>query len=176
MEPIRVVQSGDLTQILRHNNAAAPAVNELEHNDLDWFIRHAHSFLVQPGEDGSVAGYLIGLDGPGVGYESLNYEWFEQRYNRFVYVDRVVVTESGRGLGTGRALYDEFASRAVSESHEVLLAEVNVRPRNEVSLLFHEAYGFVPVGEQDTEGGSKRVVMLEKRLDDGGPQRVAGNR
>ncbi len=176
MQPIRVVESDDLTQILQHNNAAAPAVNELEHSDLEWFVQHAHSFLVQPGEDGLVAGYVIGLDGPGIGYESLNYEWFEQRYNRFVYVDRIVVTESGRGLGTGRALYDEFAGRARSESHEVLLAEVNVRPRNDVSLRFHEAYGFVPVGEQDTEGGSKRVVMLEKRLNDDGARRVAGNR
>ncbi len=166
MQSIREVEHGDLDQILELNNLAVPAVNKLARGDLDWFTQQAHTFLVKPGDDGSVGAYLIGLGGPGVGYASANYEWFSQRYERFVYVDRIVVAEQGRGGGVGRALYDTFSARARADGHEVLLAEVNIRPRNESSLKFHETYGFVPVGEQDTEGGSKRVVMLEKRLDD----------
>ena len=42
---------------------------------------------------------------------------------------------------------------------------MNVRPRNDGSLRFHQRYGFTAVGEQDTEGGAKRVTLLEKRLD-----------
>jgi len=162
---IRLVQPGDLDEILELNNAAVPAVNGLQRSNLDWFTEHAHSFLVKPTADGRVAGYMVGLHGPGVGYDSINYEWFSQRYEKFVYVDRIVVAEAGRGKGVGRALYDEFAARGLADSHEVMLAEVNIKPRNEVSLRFHDLYGFKPVGEQDTEGGSKRVVMLEKRLD-----------
>ena len=46
------------------------------------------------------------------------------------------------------------------EGHELLLAEVNTRPRNDISLRFHERYGFEPVGERDSEDGTKTVVML----------------
>jgi len=164
MTAIRLVESGDLDEILQLNNAAVPAVNGLQRSDLDWFAEHAHSFLVKPTTNGQVAGYMVGLHGPGVGYESLNYAWFSERYEKFVYVDRIVVAEAGRGQGIGQALYDEFAARGRADDHRVLLAEVNIKPRNEVSLRFHDLYGFVAVGEQDTEGGTKRVVMLEKRL------------
>ena len=41
---------------------------------------------------------------------------------------------------------------------------MNVRPRNEGSLAFHDAFGFAAVGEQDTEAGSKRVRLYAKGL------------
>jgi hypothetical protein len=161
---IRPVTDADLDEILALNNAAVPAVNGLESADLAWFAEVAHSFLVAQGDDGGVAGFVIGLHGPGLAYDSLNYAWFSARYDRFVYVDRIVVADSGRGAGVGRRLYDAFGVRGRADGHEVLLAEVNVRPRNHGSLRFHERYGFVSVGEQDTEGGAKRVTLLEKRL------------
>ncbi len=162
---IRLVVDTDLDDILEHNNAAVPAVNGLTRAELEWFAEHAHSFLVRPGVDGSVAGFVVGLDGPGLSYESANYAWFSARYERFIYVDRIVVAASGRGGGVGRALYDAFAARGRDDGHHTLLAEVNIRPRNDGSLRFHERYGFRPVGQQDTDGGAKRVTMLEKRLD-----------
>ena len=45
-----------------------------------------------------------------------------------------------------------------------MCAEVNIKPRNERSLIFHEKFGFTPVGEQDTEGGSKRVQLMEYKI------------
>lgn len=162
---IRPVAESDLPEVLALNNGAVPAVNALEPGDLSWFVSIAHSFLVHPAGDGSVAGFVIGLHGPGLAYESLNYTWFSRRYERFVYVDRIVVGASGRGGGVGRALYDAFSARGRDDGHEVLLAEVNIRPRNDGSLRFHDRYGFRSVGEQDTEDGAKRVTLLEKRLD-----------
>ena len=164
--PIRLATEKDLDEVLVHNNAVVPAVNELTRSDLDWFLQEAHSFLVIDAPDGSIAGFVIGLVGPGLDYESLNYAWFSARYDAFIYVDRIVVAEQGRELGVGTRLYDEFARRGRADDHRVMLAEVNITPRNEVSLAFHEARGFAPVGEQDTEGGAKRVTMLEKRLGD----------
>jgi predicted GNAT superfamily acetyltransferase len=162
---IRPVVESDLPVVLALNNDAVPAVNALEHADLSWFVAVAHSFLVQSADDGSIGGFVIGLHGPGLAYESLNYAWFSSRYVRFVYVDRIVVAASGRGAGVGRGLYDAFSARGLDDGHDVLLAEVNLRPRNDGSLRFHDRYGFRSVGEQDTEGGTKRVAMLEKRLD-----------
>jgi hypothetical protein len=160
---VRFATEEDLDEILVHNNRAVPAVNELTRVDLERFVAMAHSFLVIDAPDGSVAGFMIGL-GPGVDYESLNYAWFSERYDSFVYVDRIVVAEQGRGLGIGSRLYDEFARRGRLDAHDVMLAEVNIVPRNEVSLRFHDTHGFASVGEQETEGGTKRVTMLERRL------------
>lgn len=163
---IRAVTEADLDEILEHNNAALPAVSRLDRQGLEWLVEQAHSVLVAPREDGGVAGFMIGLDGPGVAYDSVNYAWFSARYERFIYVDRIVVAADARSGGLGWRLYDEFIRRGRDHGHDVLLAEVNISPRNDGSLRFHDRYGFVSVGEQDTDGGAKRVTMLEKRLDD----------
>ncbi|MDW3219829.1 MAG: GNAT family N-acetyltransferase [Acidimicrobiales bacterium] len=160
---LRTVRDDDLDEILVHNNAAVPAVNHLERSDLEWFAAVAHTFVVAVADDG-IAGFLIGL-GPGAGYDSHNYAWFSARYDDFVYVDRIVVAEAGRGGGVGSLLYDEFARRGRADQTPVMLAEVNIRPRNDASLAFHDAHGFVSVGEQDSPDGVKRVTMLERRLD-----------
>lgn len=162
---IRIVEPGDLAEILEHNNAAVPAVNELTMADLERFVGQAHSFLVMAAPDGSIAGFMIGLTGPGLDYDSLNYAWFSERYESFIYVDRIVVAVTGRGLGVGSKIYAAFAERGTADDYPVMLAEVNIRPRNDVSLAFHEARGFVSVGEQDTDGGKKRVTMLKRTLD-----------
>lgn len=163
---VRPAGVNDIDAVVTHNNDAVPAVNELSRAEVAWFLEHAQSFLVIDAPDGTLAGFLIGLAGPGLPYDSLNYAWFSTRYPRFVYVDRVVVAPGGRGQGVGSTLYDAFARRGRADGFPVMLAEVNIRPRNEASLRFHDRHDFAVVGEQDTEGGSKRVVMLERRLDD----------
>ncbi|MBC8363577.1 MAG: GNAT family N-acetyltransferase [Actinobacteria bacterium] len=159
---LRPVRAGDLAAVRRLNTAAVPAVNGLSAGELVWFSEVATSFLVAVQPDSSLVGFLVGLEGPGLDYDSSNYRWFEQRYENFLYVDRVVVDPSGQGRGIGRSLYGAFVERA--EGHRFLCAEVNIRPRNDVSLAFHDAFGFCGVGEQDTEGGSKRVLMLVKEI------------
>ena len=160
---LRPVEPADLTTVLAMNNEAVPAVNHLDAGDLSWLSGVAHTFLVAcRAETGRYAGFLIGLEGPGLAYRSDNYRWFSERYEHFIYVDRVVVAPNDWGTGIGRALYTEFVSAV--DRHPVLCAEVNLLPRNDRSLAFHEAFGFVPVGEQDTEGGSKRVQMLVLEL------------
>ena len=77
-------------------------------------------------------------------------------------MDRVVVGESSWGQGNGRRFYEALA--ASGSNQPVMCAEVNIKPRNERSLIFHEKFGFTPVGEQDTEGGSKRVQLLEYKI------------
>ena len=157
---LRPAEEADIEDVLALNNSAVPAVNELTRAEVEWFASVAHTFLVATRVDDSLAGFLIGLDGPGLAYDSSNYSWFSERYDRFIYVDRIVVAEAGRGQGIGQQLYDAFSAAGRADGHDVILAEVNIEPHNHVSLKFHDRYGFSPVGEQDNEGGTKRVVML----------------
>jgi predicted GNAT superfamily acetyltransferase len=121
--------------------------------EFDYYAGVAEHFVVV----GDGAGFLI-LIGPGVAdYESPNYRWFSERYDDFLYVDRIVIDEANRGSGLGRMLYEFAVDRAMQRP---VLAEVNVRPRNDVSLAFHEAFGFAHVGAQQVEDGAKEVAML----------------
>ena len=156
---LRPATDADLDRILELNNAAVPAVNELERSDLEWFLEVAEWFPVVE-VDGEVVAFLHGLaKPPAPGYQSENWAWFVNEYDSFVYVDRIVVDPGGHGQGIGQLLYNGFADRSRGRFPR-LCAEVNTRPRNDQSLRFHEAFGFVPVGEQETGGGAKAVVML----------------
>ena len=148
--------------MLALNNRAVPAVNELERGSLIHLWQQSSHLVVADVGD-AVAGFLLLLDGPGRDYDSVNYSWFCERYERFSYVDRIVVAGANRGGGIGRTLYD-WAIEQGSPDYPVLCAEVNIRPRNQASLDFHEALKFVEVGQQDSPDGQKTVVMLARSL------------
>lgn len=155
---LRQAVEADFDSLLVLNNSAVPAVNALNVSEMSWFAEVAHLFLVADSPSGPV-GFLIGLEGPDLAYRSLNYQWFARNYEHFLYVDRVVVDPEWWGRGLGRTFYRALVDSA--DGHPVLCAEVNLVPRNDRSLAFHERFGFSPVGEQETEGGLKKVVLLE---------------
>ncbi|MEM9034218.1 MAG: GNAT family N-acetyltransferase [Actinomycetota bacterium] len=159
---LRPVRPDDLSAVLELNQANLPALGSLDLPALEHLVGQSIHTVVGD-DDGEIVAALIGLDGPGRDYASLNYAWFSKRFERFLYVDRVVVASTHHGLGLGRRLYEGFIAEA-GGGHDVLVAEVNVRPRNDGSLAFHDRMGFEAVGEQDTEGGAKRVRMLAKPL------------
>ena len=158
---IRDVRADDTAAVLAINNAAVPNVNELTVAQLERFRREADYFRVATRE-GRVAGFLIALL-PHTDYDSPNFVWFRQHYDHFVYIDRVVVAADFRGLGVGNVFYADVQSYAEQRA-PLLTCEVNLTPRNDVSLLFHGAHGFHEVGQQRTEDGAKRVSLLAKPL------------
>ena len=162
MAELRPGSTADLAEVLVMNNAAVPAVSQLDHEALQALAADATALVVAEWES-QLRGFLLLLSGPGLGYESLNYRWFSERYDRFLYVDRVVVDPSAQRRGLGRRFYDHAVELGM-DSYPYLCAEVNTRPRNHDSLAFHEALGFDTVGSQDTEGGTKTVAMLAKPL------------
>ncbi|MDH3705061.1 MAG: GNAT family N-acetyltransferase, partial [Acidimicrobiia bacterium] len=136
--------------------------NQLDRAALEQLAGWAHSLTVVTIDD-EAAGFLVCLSGPGLPYQSHNYQWLSRRYDSFLYVDRVVVAPDHKGAGAGQALY-RWVARRGRGSYPVLVAEVNTRPRNEASLRFHERFGFRPVGRADTDNGTKTVLYLELDL------------
>ena len=65
--------------------------------------------------------------------------------------------------GLGRDLYAAVI-HLIQGRYPTLACEVNLRPPNLISETFHAQLGFVEVGQQDTEGGAKRVVMLTQDI------------
>lgn len=150
-----------LADVQLMNHAAQPAVNGLSIDEVRALQTDACHFRgAFAGE--RLAGFLLVLP-VALDYTSLNYRWFSDRYNDFVYVDRIVIAPEFQGDGLGRLLYEELITHFSGRAAQIC-AEVNVIPRNDVSLAFHERLGFSPVGEQATEGGSKRVSLMVRPL------------
>lgn len=151
----------DYPTLLAMNEDAVPHVNSIPLKKL----AHLHRESVYLGvarAGGEVAGYLLALT-ESADYDSLNFGWFKRNYPRFVYVDRIIVHPGFRRAGIGAALYSHLEEQA-GRLAPWLTCEVNLRPPNATSLAFHKRLGFEPVGEQDTEGGSKRVCLMAKPL------------
>ncbi|HII57847.1 MAG TPA: GNAT family N-acetyltransferase, partial [Candidatus Poseidoniaceae archaeon] len=96
---------------------------------------------------------------PKTEYGSLNYAWFNQRYDQFIYVDRIAVAKDSRNSGIGTLLYQQVFDYATKHGIPVT-AEVSLKPSNEGSDRFHLRHGFVTVGELDH--GDKAVTMYIK--------------
>lgn len=158
---VRDAGSEDEEFILALNAASTPSVSEMSAQDFSDIAGWAHRVLVAE-LDGKPCGFLI-LIRPGSAYPSDNYGWFEQKFDRHLYIDRIAVSEFAKGQGVGRAFYDEAARIAVKNGDERLTCEVNEEPPNPQSMAFHERVGFHHLLSRRSRSG-KVVAMLERRL------------
>lgn len=153
---LRDATAADHAAVLALNNAATPHVNALSADDLTWLAEQAKHFRLAEDAEG-LAGFVLCLPA-GCGYWSGNYQWFADRYDDFLYLDRVVVAARSRRSGVGRMLYDDVHASARGRWPRVAL-EVNLRPPNPTSVAFHAALGYQPVGIREYDEGSKAVQM-----------------
>jgi hypothetical protein len=158
---VRSATPADYQAIHAINEGVAPAVSNISVDELRRLAMMCCDFSVVP-VNLQLAGFMMAME-QGEPYESMNYRWFAERYKKFVYVDRIAVSPAFKGLGIGRALYANI-EKFTRKVAPVLTCEVNVIPRNEDSLAFHAKLGFIEVGQQDTEGGKKRVSLQVKQL------------
>ncbi len=120
------------------------------------------SHCVVAERNGAVIGFVLAMQ-QGAAYANGNYNWFAERLNNFVYVDRIVIAKEGRGHGLGDRLYRHVAEAASKDGCLVMAAEMDLEPPNEPSLKFHEREGFVELGVRKLESG-KLVSMQVKGL------------
>ena len=100
----------------------------------------------------------------GCTYLNPNFAWLADRFRRFYYIDRVVVSEALRGRGLARQLYDMLADEARAGGHERLVCEINAVPPNPQSDAFHQRLGFMPIGEQHLADRDKTVRYWSREL------------
>jgi predicted GNAT superfamily acetyltransferase len=153
--------------------ADAAAVLALNHADVQylapmdgprWSLLSGSATFARVAEvDGEVAAFVL-VFAPTDVYDSLNFAWFRERYARFWYLDRIVVSPQFRRRGIAQAIYDAAEGGAVDAGQERLLCEVNVLPPNDASLQFHAQRGYTEVGRRGTEAEGKVLSMLAKEL------------
>ncbi|MBZ9807903.1 MULTISPECIES: GNAT family N-acetyltransferase [unclassified Mesorhizobium] len=149
-----------ISRVSRSDEAAILALNNEHAAELSWLEPERLSFLL--GEAfyarriGALEAFIMTFD-QGARYDSPNFLWFRERYERFVYVDRVVVAAQARGRGHARLLYQDLFEHATRAGHALVACEVNAEPPNPASDAFHAALGFTEVGDAVIHGGKKAV-------------------
>lgn len=158
MPKLRRIEPADHAQVLALNEANVEALAPMDEARLVALDRIADRFDVID-VDGEFGGFVITF-GPGSSYDSENYRWFSERHRDFYYLDRIVLAEEHRRRGLGTFVYDEIEH--VARRYGRLGLEVNLVPRNDISLAFHDRRGYVEVGRLGD--AAHLVSLMEKRL------------
>ena len=157
--PIDRIAQGDEADILALNNEHAAELSWLEAERLSFLLGEA--FYAR--RIGDLEAFIMTFD-QDANYDSPNFLWFCERYERFVYVDRVVVAAHARGRGHARRLYQDLFEHAGRAGHTLVTCEVNADPPNPASDAFHAALGFTEVGDAVIHGGKKAVRYYVKQI------------
>ena len=160
---IRDVEEKDLDFVLELNRVNVEVLSPMDEEKFRYFVRVSDMFQVAEAGGRPVA-FLIALREGLPDYTSENYIWFSRQFDRFLYVDRIVIDESARGLGIGRKIYEGVFDRAAKAGVDRVTAEVDIIPYNDPSLKFHETMGFEEVGQQVIRGGEIKVSLQVRRI------------
>ncbi len=155
---IRDYQPDDEPAVLALNAASVAVLSPMDGNRFQRLRSKAARMRVAE-RKGEVVGFLMGFCG-GSDYDSPNYQWFNDNYSEFFYVDRVVVDSAARGLGVASSIYAECITWARAEGLTSLVAEIDIEPPNAESLKFHKKYGFEEVDRLVLS--PEKVVSLQR--------------
>jgi uncharacterized protein len=149
----------DLAAFLALNRESESMLSPLDETQMQALLRSAYRAWLTPERDAM----LVALD-ERADYDSPNFRWFAQRYQRFVYVDRIAVAHSARGRGIAKTLYERLIAQARQDGHTVLCAEIYFDPPNPASDAFHASMGFREAGRAYLPDRGKSVRYLVRVL------------
>ena len=155
---IRALQISDSSSIWEINEQGLPGTGKVSEQEILDLLNYS-SLSIGLFDSNSLLGFVICLP-PKTAYGSLNYLWFNERYDDFLYVDRIAVSIANRDQKIGSKLYQAVTDTA-SKLGVPIAAEVNLRPPNPDSVRFHQRHGFTEIGQ--FEHGQKAVIMMLKQ-------------
>jgi uncharacterized protein len=172
----RAATQSDFRAILALNQQSEDFLSPLDLNKLTHLAQEAAVFQVAlpdavgdhgvrdyDGDRGVIAGFLLGFAST-AHYNNQNFLWFKSRYNDFLYVDRVVISEEFREQHLATGFYSLLEREARVQGISRLVCEIHIDPPNPVSLSFHERQGFIEVGQQTIEEESNYGKLVSMRV------------
>jgi predicted GNAT superfamily acetyltransferase len=158
---LREATDADQAVLLELNQSSVQELSPLDPQRLRYILELAYRSTVVE-RDGEVLAFAIAI-APGADYDSRNYARLSERFERFLYLDRIAVAAGARRQGFGAMLYDALERSARPFGR--MVCDVNVEPPNEASLAFHAARGYQPL--EELAHAEKKVVLLSKELASG---------
>ena len=158
MKPeIDKARKDDLEYILLLNQNSIPAVSSANIEMMQHFLKICDYFKVLK-ISGQVVGFLNALF-PGKDYQSEHYKWFSDKYDFFLYVDRIVLNKTNQNQGYGTLLYNDLIN-SVKKKKIDIACEINTKPYNKQSIQFHKKYGFSEIGRKDINSQKSVMYMI----------------
>ena len=157
---LRRLTAEDVPTLWRINEEGLPGVGKVSEEALADLLSLAD--LPLGAFDGEVlVGFVLCLL-PGTRYGSLNYAWFNDHYDQFVYVDRIAVAQAHRNHQLGSLLYAKVIEHADERGWPVA-AEVSLQPPNPGSMRFHQRHDFAEVGTLHHAHQSVTMLLREQK-------------
>ena len=150
---IRTLRTTDLELIHKWNQSTVPKVNSLTFEEFRLQSVNCTYSYIQCSTDSMPVGFIFLYDEK-TEYDSLNYLYFKSRYQKFLYVDRIIIAGEHQKKGYGQQLYDFIID---THNPDIFCCEVNITPPNRQSLSFNHKYGFKEIGQQNVYN---KVVSL----------------
>ena len=160
---IRPLTAADYEAVLRLNEESVHFLSPMSVQRLTHLHGQAAVHVVAAAASGEVMAFLLAFR-EGADYDSPNYQWFAGRYERFLYVDRVVVSSHSRAGGLGTGLYQHVFAQATEQGVPFVTCEFDVQPPNPASERFHAKFGFIEVGRQSAASGTKLVSLQAAKV------------
>ena len=157
---IRPVREDDYGFVLKTNLDNVEVLSPMDRDRMLLLSSMTELFLVAE-VDSHPAAFLMAFRETADDYDSENYRWFSSRYEKFLYVDRIVIAEPFRHMGIGTKLYEAVFDHARKLQIPYVTCEVDTIPYNAVSLNFHQVMGFHEVGTQHVELNDVTVSLQE---------------
>ena len=154
---IRNALPGDFPRVVDLNAAAVQHTSAMDDARLaELHALSSHHKVITVGDQ--VAGFLLAMR-ESAPYRNDNFAYFAARFERFFYIDRIVIDPNYSGLRLGTLLYRDLFESARDQAVPAITCEYNIEPPNEPSRRFHDKFGFMEVGRQWLDGGKKRVSL-----------------
>ena len=162
---VRSLTIDDLDRMARINQEGLPGTGKISDKQLATLLDMCE-LAIGVEKEGVLVGYVLCLL-RGAPYWSLNYAWFNERYKKFIYVDRIAVDTQFRDQGIGSKLYQKVIQYS-TKNNVSITAEVSLVPPNPGSDRFHIRHSFNSVGEFHQENQSVTMYIRDYQLNKNG--------
>lgn len=159
---IRGLVGADITPVLQLNQTEAHIVKDLTPERQAW-VSNKRCLCLGAYVGGEFAGFSMALP-PNIEYSSPNYKWFGDRYDDFLYVDRVVVAKTFRGMGVAKSLVEEIIIWGRRSGIRMVCSEFDKKPLNQESYALHQSKNFREVGVRASLDGESVISMQSLKL------------
>ena len=156
LEDLKNCTESKLEEIYALNQSLTPMLGELK--DIQHLKRLINMSKCSKGLKikGRIAAFMICFR-ENSEYESKNYLYFNRKYKEFLYVDRIGVSKNLENNGLGSILYKYIIENFGEDL--TICAEINTKPMNKKSIIFHEKHDFKGISEKCYNENYKVVYM-----------------